>query len=79
MLEEGFDPVNGARPMARLIQDKLKVPIANLLLKSSKKKKQVFIDYSEKLKEFQISLQDDTQNIKSIYHWMGIVFSSSIQ
>ena len=36
LLDKGFDPINGARPMAKLIQDKIKVPLADLLLKSSK-------------------------------------------
>ena len=38
LLEKGFDPSNGARPMAKVIQDKIKVPLANLLLKYPKKR-----------------------------------------
>ena len=32
VLENGCDPKMGARPMARLIQDKIKKPLANDLL-----------------------------------------------
>ena len=68
LLEKGFDPSNGARPMAKVIQDKIKVPLANLLLKYPKKKKQIFIDFCNKKNEFLISLKDDLQNAGSIYH-----------
>jgi ATP-dependent Clp protease ATP-binding subunit ClpA len=68
LLEKGFDPINGARPMAKVIQDKIKVPLANLLLKSPKKKKQVLIDFSTKKDEFLIFLKDDFQKADSIYH-----------
>ena len=68
LLEKGFDPTNGARPMAKVIQDKIKVPLANLLLKSPKKKRQVLIDFSTKKDEFLISLKDDFQKADSIYH-----------
>ena len=68
LLEKGFDPTNGARPMAKVIQDKIKVPLANLLLKSPKKKKQVLIDFSTKKDEFLIFLKDDFQKADSIYH-----------
>jgi len=32
LAEQGYDPVMGARPMARLIQDRLKRPLADELL-----------------------------------------------
>ena len=68
LLEKGFDPINGARPMAKVIQDKIKVPLADLLLKTPKKKKQVLIDFCNKKNEFLISLKDDFQKAGSIYH-----------
>ncbi|MFL2663278.1 MAG: ATP-dependent Clp protease ATP-binding subunit ClpA [Alphaproteobacteria bacterium] len=68
LLEKGFDPTNGARPMAKVIQDQIKVPLANLLLKSPKKMRQVLIDFSTKKDEFLISLKDDFQKADSIYH-----------
>ena len=68
LLEKGFDPINGARPMAKVIQDKIKVPLADILLKAPKKKKQVLIDFCTKKNEFLISLKDDFQKADSIYH-----------
>ena len=68
LLEKGFDPINGARPMAKVIQDKIKVPLADLLLKTPKKKKQVLIDFCTKKNEFLISLKGDFQKAGSIYH-----------
>jgi ATP-dependent Clp protease ATP-binding subunit ClpA len=32
LAEKGFDKLNGARPMARLIQSKIKEPLANEIL-----------------------------------------------
>ena len=68
LLDKGFDPINGARPMAKLIQDKIKVPLADLLLKSSKNMKQVQIDFCKKTDEFLIFLKDDLQSTNSVYH-----------
>ena len=31
--ELGFDVINGARPMARVIQEKIKIPLSEILLK----------------------------------------------
>ena len=33
LLDLGFDMVNGARPMARVIENKIKIPLADLMLK----------------------------------------------
>mgnify|MGYP001282177433 CR=1 FL=1 len=68
LLNLGFDSVNGARPMARVIQDQIKIPLANLLLKSSKNKRNALVDYSEKESKFKILLTDDLNSKESIYH-----------
>ena len=36
ILELGFDVLNGARPMGRIIEEKLKIPFAELMLKKKK-------------------------------------------
>ena len=38
LLKKGFDPYNGARPMAKVIKDQIKVPIANDILDGKLKK-----------------------------------------
>ena len=36
LFELGFDFVNGARPMARIIEQKIKIPLSEFILKSKK-------------------------------------------
>ena len=33
LLELGFNSINGARPMARVIEEKIKLPLAEIMLK----------------------------------------------
>ena len=68
LLEKGFDPINGARPMAKVIQDKIKVPLADLLLKTPKKEETSINRLLHKKNEFLISLKGDLQKAGSIYH-----------
>ena len=46
-LELGFDHINGARPMAKVIQEKIKIPISEIILKSKKISGVIQVDYSE--------------------------------
>ena len=36
ILELGFDVLNGARPMGRIIEEKIKIPLSEFILKSKK-------------------------------------------
>ncbi len=45
--ELGFDIINGARPMAKVIQEKIKIPISEIILKSKKISGVIQVDYSE--------------------------------
>lgn len=51
LVEVGYDPLMGARPMARVIQERIKRPLADILL---------FGDFADKGGVVKVSLQDDT-------------------
>ncbi len=53
--QAGFDPVYGARPLKRAVQDKLENPVARLLLEGrAAPKDKVVCDYGEKGFEFKV-------------------------
>jgi ATP-dependent Clp protease ATP-binding subunit ClpA len=54
----GFDLINGARPMARVIEDKIKIPLAELMLKKNNKLDSIKIDFCLKNKKFKFSFTD---------------------
>jgi ATP-dependent Clp protease ATP-binding subunit ClpA len=62
--ELGFDVVNGARPMTRVIQEKIKVPLSEILLKIKKPSGTVEIDYSKKNEKFLIKILSHKKKIK---------------
>ena len=41
----GFDIINGARPMERVIQEKIKIPLAEIILKTKIESGSIKIDY----------------------------------
>lgn len=47
LAKEGFDPLMGARPMSRLIQEKIKQPLAEKLLFDHSDSKEILIDLVE--------------------------------
>ncbi len=67
ILELGFDIKNGARPMARIIQDKIKVPLADVMLKTNKKLGNLKVDYCDKNKKFKLSYTNNQKKLISVY------------
>ena len=62
--ELGFDVINGARPMARVIQEKLKIPLSEILLKTKKPTGTIYIDYNNKSEKFSIKVISNKNKIK---------------
>ena len=62
--ELGFDVINGARPMARVIQEKLKIPLSEILLKTKKPAGTIYIDYNNKSEKFSIKVISHKNKIK---------------
>ena len=62
--ELGFDVINGARPMARVIQEKLKIPLSEILLKTKKPTGTIYIDYNNKSEKFSIKVISHKNKIK---------------
>ena len=62
----GFDTINGARPMAKVIQEKIKIPISEFILKSKKLSGFIKIDYSSKEDKFKIEVVERKQKKLSI-------------
>ena len=52
VLEEGYDPDYGARPMKRVFQKRIQDKLAIELLKGSFKKPEILLDYDPKLEQF---------------------------
>ena len=61
----GFDKNNGARPMARVIQEKIKVPLSEIILKSKQSSGTVFIDLNRD-NSFKITIKKNEKNNISI-------------
>ena len=59
--ELGFDIVNGARPMAKVIQEKIKIPISELILKSKNLSGFIKVDYCNKENKFKIEVVERKQ------------------
>ena len=64
----GFDQHNGARPMARVIQEKIKIPLAELLLKNSIKKGEVKVDFDNRSDKFKISIIPASKKEETVNH-----------
>ena len=64
ILELGFDPINGARPMAKIIQEKIKIPISELILKSKKLSGMILIDFKSQQKDFLINIVNQKKELK---------------
>ncbi|MFL2678855.1 MAG: ATP-dependent Clp protease ATP-binding subunit ClpA [Alphaproteobacteria bacterium] len=61
----GFDKNNGARPMAKVIQEKIKVPLSEIILKSKQSSGTVFIDLNRD-NSFKITIKKNEKNNISI-------------
>ena len=57
ILELGFDVLNGARPMARIIEQKIKIPLSEFILKSKEFSGEIKICYDKKNNEFEINFE----------------------
>tara|TARA_Y100000589_G_scaffold248348_1_gene236353 strand:+ start:364 stop:2100 length:1737 start_codon:yes stop_codon:yes gene_type:complete len=68
LLEWGFDLENGARPMSRVIQENIKIPLADLILKSKLKKGEVKVDFDKKTKKFKVLLVPLSEQKQIINH-----------
>ena len=68
LLEWGFDLENGARPMSRVIQENIKIPLADLILKSKLKKGEVKVDFDKKTKKFKVLLVPLSEKKQIINH-----------
>ena len=59
--ELGFDIINGARPMAKVIQEKIKIPISELILKSKNLSGFIKVDYCNQENRFKIEVVERKQ------------------
>ena len=64
ILDLGFDLVSGARPMARVIQEKIKIPLSEFILKSKNPTGTIKVDFSKNKKKF--ILQYDSKEEKKL-------------
>ncbi len=62
--ELGFDVINGARPMGRVIQEKIKIPLSEILLKTKTPTGVINIDYDNKSEKFVIKINPHKKKIK---------------
>ncbi len=67
ILDLGFDHVNGARPMARVIEENIKLPIAELMLKKNYKIGSLKIDYCSKKLKFKFSYTDEKKKLITFF------------
>ena len=70
--ELGFDIINGARPMAKVIQEKIKIPISELILKS--KNSLVDLKLIIVVKKIDLKLKLWKEKKKTSYSLNGIYF-----
>ena len=67
ILELGFDVINGARPMARIIQEKIKVPLAEIMLKKSNKLDNIKVDFCTNKNKFKFSFTNSQRKIVTVF------------
>ena len=64
ILDLGFDQTSGARPMARIIQEKIKIPLSEFILKSKHLTGTIKVDFCKDKNKF--ILQYDTKEEKKL-------------
>ncbi len=67
ILELGFNNIDGARPMARVIEEKIKLPLADIMLKKNDKLSNINIDYCTKVKAFKFSFTDKKKKLVTVF------------
>ena len=63
LFELGFDFLNGARPMARIIEQKIKIPLSEFILKSKEVSGEIKVCFNKKNDNFEINLESKKKNI----------------
>ena len=67
ILQLGFNSINGARPMARVIEEKIKLPLADIMLKKNDKLNNIKVDYCNKAKAFKFSFTDQKKKLITVF------------
>ena len=63
----GNNNINGARPMARVIEEKIKLPLANIMLKKNDKLSNVKVDFCIEAKTFKFSFTDQKKKLITVF------------
>ena len=64
ILELGFDVLNGARPMGRIIEEKIKIPLSEFILKSKKVRGEIKVCFNKVKDKFEINTESAKKNIR---------------
>ncbi len=67
ILELGFNNIDGARPMARVIEEKIKLPLADIMLKKNENLSNIKVDYCKKVKAFKFSFTDQKKKLITVF------------
>ena len=67
ILELGFNNIDGARPMARVIEEKIKLPLADIMLKKNDNLSNIKVDYCTKVKAFKFSFTDQKKKLVTVF------------
>ena len=63
LFELGFDILNGARPMARIIEQRIKIPLSELIIKTKKASGEIKVCFNEQRDQFEVSLESKKKKI----------------
>ncbi len=66
ILEFGFDILNGARPMGRIIEEKIKIPLSEFILKSKKADGEIKVCFNKKKDRFEINIESKNKKKVSL-------------
>ena len=63
LFELGFDILNGARPMARIIEQRIKIPLSELIIKTKEVSGEIKVCFNEQKDQFEVSLESKKKKI----------------
>ena len=63
LFELGFDILNGARPMARIIEQRIKIPLSELIIKTKEVSGEIKVCFNEQKDQFEVSLETKKKKI----------------
>ena len=63
LFELGFDILNGARPMARIIEQRIKIPLSELIIKTKEASGEIKVCFNEQKYQFEVSLESKKKKI----------------